>query len=224
MRLQHAEKTAGTLPADTAGAGERQGSDRRGSRAPALADLERQGHGCQSHPRAHPRRHAGLPGRRGGRKRDPSSRRLWTALREIDRYLSSQSAWLVNYAERHRAGLRVGTSITEGTANFLVNRRMTKSQQMRWSRRGADLLLQVRCATSTANSAPPSDSSSKLKSIPLPIWPWLLDPQSFDGPLSTPRRLRLSCRRVQRPFSARQPKPTRPSAIAISKPLPSRAG
>jgi hypothetical protein len=53
---------------------------------------------------------------------------------------------LVSYAERHRAGLRVGTSITEGTANFLVNRRMNKSQQMRWSRRGADLLLQVRCA------------------------------------------------------------------------------
>jgi len=48
--------------------------------------------------------------------------------------------------ERHRAGLRVGTAITEGTANFLVNRRMNKSQQMRWSRRGADLLLQVRCA------------------------------------------------------------------------------
>ena len=49
-------------------------------------------------------------------------------------------------AERHRAGLRVGTAITEGTANFLVNRRMNKSQQMRWSRRGAGLLLQVRCA------------------------------------------------------------------------------
>ena len=32
------------------------------------------------------------------------------------------------------------------TANFLINRRMNKSQQMRWSRRGADLLLQVRCA------------------------------------------------------------------------------
>jgi len=42
--------------------------------------------------------------------------------------------------------LRVGTAITEGTVNFLVNRRMNKSQQMRWSRRGADLLLQVRCA------------------------------------------------------------------------------
>jgi hypothetical protein len=71
---------------------------------------------------------------------------LWKALRGIDRYLSNQSTWLVNYAERHRAGLRVGTALTEATANFLVNRRMNKSQQMRWSRHGADLLLQVRCA------------------------------------------------------------------------------
>ncbi|MDB5404192.1 MAG: hypothetical protein JWQ55_6210, partial [Rhodopila sp.] len=30
---------------------------------------------------------------------------------------------MVNYAQRHRAGLRVGTAITEGTANFLVDRR-----------------------------------------------------------------------------------------------------
>ena len=80
------------------------------------------------------------------RQKPPSSRRLWTALRKIDRYLSNQSAWLANYAERHRAGLRVGTALTDATANFLVNRRMAKSQQMRWSRRGADLLLQVRCA------------------------------------------------------------------------------
>ena len=74
------------------------------------------------------------------------SRKLWTALHALDGYLTSQSAWLVNYAERHRAGLQVCTAITEGTANFLVNRRMNKSQQMRWSRRGADLLLHVRCA------------------------------------------------------------------------------
>ncbi len=75
-----------------------------------------------------------------------ASRKLWTALHALDGYLTGQSDWMVNYSERHRAGLRVGTAITEGTANFLVNRRMNKSQQMRWSRRGADLLLQVRCA------------------------------------------------------------------------------
>jgi hypothetical protein len=51
-----------------------------------------------------------------------ASRKLWHALHAIDKYLQGQAAWLVNYAERCRAGLRVGTSITEGTANFLVNR------------------------------------------------------------------------------------------------------
>ena len=71
---------------------------------------------------------------------------MWHALHEIDKYLRSQSARLVNYAARYRAGMRIGTAVTEGTANFLVNRRMNKSQQMRWSRRGADLVLQVRCA------------------------------------------------------------------------------
>ena len=37
-----------------------------------------------------------------------------------------------------------GSSITPRAT--LVNRRMNKAQQMRWSRRGADILLKVRCA------------------------------------------------------------------------------
>ena len=85
-------------------------------------------------------------GERGHRTTGVSSRKLWHALHAVDAYLRGQSARLVNYAKRYRAGMRVGTSVTEGTANFLVNRRMNKAQQMRWSRRGADLLLQVRCA------------------------------------------------------------------------------
>jgi hypothetical protein len=81
-------------------------------------------------------------GETGARKSIAPSRKLWTALHALDGYLTSQSDWMINRAERHR----VGIAITEGMANFLVNRRMNKSQQMRWSRRGADLLLQVRCA------------------------------------------------------------------------------
>jgi len=81
-----------------------------------------------------------------GQTSSASSRGLWTALQAPDGYLASQRAWLVDYAERHRAGLRVATAITEGTANSLVNRRMNKSQHMRWSRRSAHLLLQVCCA------------------------------------------------------------------------------
>ena len=57
-------------------------------------------------------------GERGHRaSRGAPSGKLWSALHEVDSYLSGQSAWLVNYAQRYRAGLRVGTSITEGTAN-----------------------------------------------------------------------------------------------------------
>jgi hypothetical protein len=52
----------------------------------------------------------------------------------------------VNYVKQYGTGLHVGTSMTEGTANSLVNRRMNKPQRMRWSRTGADLLLQVPCA------------------------------------------------------------------------------
>jgi hypothetical protein len=68
-------------------------------------------------------------GEQGGRKSIAPARKLWTALHALDGYLTGQSGWLVNYAERHRAGLRVGTAITEGTASFLVNRRMNKSYQ-----------------------------------------------------------------------------------------------
>ena len=44
--------------------------------------------------------------------------KLWHALREVDNYLRGQRTRLVNYAKRYRA-TSVGTSVTEGTANFL---------------------------------------------------------------------------------------------------------
>src|SRR4051812_30456181 len=121
MRLQHAEKTAGTLPADT--------PERENARAVIVAEVLhwRIWNGKAKDAKVTLERiRAVMPvfqGEQSERKRDPSSRRLWTALREIDRYLTSQSAWLVNYAERHRAGLRVGTSITEGTARACLQTR-----------------------------------------------------------------------------------------------------
>ena len=125
-------------------------------------------------------------GERDSRKSIAPSRKLWTALRALNRYLIGQSAWLANYAERHRVALRVGTAITEGTANFLVNRRMNKSQQMRWSRHGADLLLQVRCAVYNGtlgaefgqNSIQPTTHSRQ------PLLP--PDPQFCTGPSFDP--------------------------------------
>jgi hypothetical protein len=138
MRLQHAKQVAEALPAED--------PNQQQAKAEIVAEVERlrwrTWNGKAKDARITLKRlRTLLP----VLEREPA-RKLKRALRAVDRYLRSQSAWLVNYAERWRAGLRVGTSLTEGTANFLVNRRMAKSQQMRWSRRGADLLLQVRCA------------------------------------------------------------------------------
>ena len=138
MRLQHATQVAEALPAE--------GPAQQQAKAEIVSEVERlrwrTWNGKAKDARLTLKRlRTLLP----ALEREPV-RKLRRALRAIDRYLRGQSAWLVNYAERHRAGLRVGTSLTEGTANFLVNRRMAKSQQMRWSRPGADLLLQVRCA------------------------------------------------------------------------------
>ena len=49
-----------------------------------------------------------------------------------------------NYGARYRAGERIATSFVESAVNQLIDKRMSKSQQMRWSNRGAHLLLQVR--------------------------------------------------------------------------------
>ncbi len=146
MRLQHLEQIAGALPVD--------GPARAEAKAVIVAEVERlhwriwNGKAKDAYisiDRIRTVMHH-FQGEPEGRKSIAPSRKLWTALQALDRYLAGQSTWLVDYAERHRAGLRVETAITEGTANFLVNRRMNKSQQMRWLRRGADLLLQVRCA------------------------------------------------------------------------------
>jgi len=146
MRIQHATQIASGLPTDDAG--------KMQAKIVIVEEVERlrwriwngkAKNAKRSINRVRKVMHA-YKGERGHNMRTAPSHRLWHALLDVDGYLRGQSSWLVNYAKRHRAGLRVGTSITEGTANFLVNRRMNKSQQMSWSRRGADLLLQVRCA------------------------------------------------------------------------------
>jgi hypothetical protein len=146
MRLQHAKQAASGLPIDKPGRGQ--------AKTAIVAEVERlhwriwNGKAKNARitfARIRKAMHV-FRGERGDRAMGVASRKLWHALHEVDNYLQGQSARLIDHAERHRAGLRVGTAVTEGTANLLVNRRMNKSQQMRWSRRGADLLRQIRCA------------------------------------------------------------------------------
>ena len=137
MRLQHLKQVAGVLSDE---------DPARGAKAMIITEVERLrwriwNGKAKDAQISIDRIHALLP----SFESEPA-RKLRRALHAVDRYLRSQSTHLVDYAERHRAGQRVGTALTEGTANFLVNRRMAKAQQMRWSKPTLPPFLEVRTA------------------------------------------------------------------------------
>ena len=59
-------------------------------------------------------------------------------------YLSNNSDSLPNYGQRYRSGLRISSAFVESAVNQLIDKRMSKSQQMRWAPQSAHMLLQVR--------------------------------------------------------------------------------
>ena len=66
--------------------------------------------------------------------------------RDLIAYLQSNAGTLIAYGARQRSGERISTSMAESAVNQVINARMCKRQQMRWTPRGAHLLAQVRCA------------------------------------------------------------------------------
>jgi hypothetical protein len=69
---------------------------------------------------------------------------LARALNEFGTYVANNSGSIVNYGARYRCGERISTGFVESTVNQLLAKRFVKKQQMRWTPRGAYLLLQVR--------------------------------------------------------------------------------
>jgi hypothetical protein len=76
----------------------------------------------------------------------PKAASLRNGIDRLREYINGQSAHLADYGARHRAGLPIGTAPTESLANSLVNKRMNKSQQMRWSKAGAQAVINLRVA------------------------------------------------------------------------------
>jgi len=64
-------------------------------------------------------------------------------------YIESNEGALIDYGQRCRAGKPISTSRAEGTVNQLVNARVNKRRQMRWSPRGATVCFrsEPRCWT-----------------------------------------------------------------------------
>src|SRR5215813_12406570 len=71
-------------------------------------------------------------------------KKLLKAVKEFDRYISVNQSSIPNYGDRYRHGETISMAFVESTVNYVVSKRMVKKQQMRWSQRGAHLLLQVR--------------------------------------------------------------------------------
>jgi hypothetical protein len=71
-------------------------------------------------------------------------RAFFTRLAEFRTYIERNQEQIPNYGERHRAGEPVSSASAESAVNQVFSRRMVKKQQMRWTPRGAHLLLQVR--------------------------------------------------------------------------------
>jgi hypothetical protein len=72
--------------------------------------------------------------------------RLIAHCMELRGYIENNEGALIDYGQRYRAGKPISSSRAESTVNHLVNARMNKRRQMRWSPRGAHHVLQVRAA------------------------------------------------------------------------------
>ncbi|SEB06653.1 hypothetical protein [Rubrimonas cliftonensis] len=78
--------------------------------------------------RAGLRAHPDEPMRKG---RAQCNRTIRRAMKKMVAYVANPQARLVNYAERHRTGQRVATSLVESGADHLVNARMARTQHTR---------------------------------------------------------------------------------------------
>jgi hypothetical protein len=71
-------------------------------------------------------------------------KKLIQKLEEFETYIRNNARLIPNYAERYRYGETISTAFVESTINQVVSKRVVKKQQMRWSQKGAHLLLQIR--------------------------------------------------------------------------------
>lgn len=67
-------------------------------------------------------------------------------LGKLIRYLRGCSTLLVNYARRRALNLPVSSAGAESAVDYVIGQQLKRNAHMRWTREGANSLLQVRCA------------------------------------------------------------------------------
>ena len=76
-----------------------------------------------------------------------TARKVARLLRDLETYICGQSDIIIDYAAARRQDEPISTAVTESTVQWMLHRRMNAQQHMRWSPRGAHLMLKVRTAT-----------------------------------------------------------------------------
>ena len=69
----------------------------------------------------------------------------------LETYVAGQSDLIIDYATARGSEEPISTATTESTVQWLLHRRMGANQQMRWSPRGAHLMLKVRTSVVNGN-------------------------------------------------------------------------
>ena len=100
-------------------------------------------------------------------------------LRSLETYVSGQSDLIIDYATARRSDEPISTATTESTVQWLLHRRMGANQQMRWSSRGAHLMLKVR--TSVMNGTFNKDHAAAERWARRPFRNAANHPQVLDG-------------------------------------------
>ena len=67
-------------------------------------------------------------------------------VRGLETYVAGQAAMIIDYAAARHDAEPISTEPTESTVHWLLHRRMGARQQVRWSPRGAHMMLRVRTA------------------------------------------------------------------------------
>jgi hypothetical protein len=84
----------------------------------------------------------------------PASRKLARTVAEFHTYITANEGFIPNYGDRYRYGEIISTAFVESTVNQMISKRFVKKQQMRWTKKGAHLLLQVRAQVLNADLRP----------------------------------------------------------------------
>lgn len=146
MRIQHAISIAGAMEAPTksiARANEAVQKELRKMRTALWKGDIKAVSRAQRKIAPHLKEHPDEPKSAARQKR---VKKLRATMKKLGQYVTNPEARIVDYCSRKLEGKRLGTSLVEGAADFIVNARMGRSQHMRWTKQGAYNILQVRTA------------------------------------------------------------------------------